>query len=134
MATMDHLTVAGALGEDLRSGTPEPTGVFATSRILSVSSDLNIQGMGGRSRLWSIDSSVDSETPRPSLTNTRLEHLCQLNVFGTSHIMRNTGIICTIGELDARESWNPPRFPASATSARKVFYSGASMWARVGPG
>lgn len=99
---MDHLNVEG---EDLRSGTPEPTGVFATSRILSVSSEFDVQGRvprPGRARLWSNSSSVDSEMPKASTTNTRLEHLCQLNVFGASHIMRNTGIICTIGELETR--------------------------------
>ena len=57
-----------------------------------------------RSRLYSTDS-IHSESEVPhldaQLANTHLEHLSLLNVFSQSHIMRNTGIICTIGEHKA---------------------------------
>ena len=55
-----------------------------------------------RDRYLSTDSiASDGFVPQQEaqLANTHLEHLSLLDIFSQPHIVRNTGIICTIGEL-----------------------------------
>ena len=50
-----------------------------------------------RGRLYSVDVRVPQF--RAQMANTRLEYLSFLNVFEKPLVPRNTGIICTIGEI-----------------------------------
>ena len=45
----------------------------------------------------------DGELPHHEAqqANTKLEHMCLLDIFTTAHATRNTGIVCTIGEPGA---------------------------------
>ncbi len=77
------------------------------SSLSSVDMDyLSVSAQSGpRSRLYSSDSlGLEVEVPQQVSqdVNTHLEHLSLLNIFSSPHIVRNTGIICTIGELGRR--------------------------------
>ena len=74
-------------------------------QLLSVAYDVG--GLGPtfrRGRLYSAEVDVaeldlePEEKTTQSHVGTRLEHLSELDTFGESHVVRNTGIVCTIGE------------------------------------
>ena len=47
--------------------------------------------------------SSDVELPHHEAqqANTKLEHMCLLDIFTTANAIRNTGIVCTIGKPQA---------------------------------
>lgn len=57
---------------------------------------------GKRGRHFSTDSTSEGMYPVPhreaQSAKTLIEHVSLLNVFTKPHIVRNTGVICTIGE------------------------------------
>ncbi len=65
------------------------------------------QPAGPRSRLYSSDSRNGAEQERlvTTLVSTNLEHLSRLNIISSPHIVRNTGIVCTIGGFLAGLRW-----------------------------
>lgn len=63
---------------------------------------LQLPGDRHRQRLYSTDTTLgDMDLPHlaAQMANTRLENLSLLDIFSAPHIVRNTGIVCTIGEL-----------------------------------
>lgn len=58
--------------------------------------------MGKRGRHFSTDSTSEGMYPVPhreaQSAKTLIEHVSLLNVFTKPHIVRNTGVICTIGK------------------------------------
>lgn len=62
--------------------------------------EYDVQNVGPqyrRGRLYSVDTRVPHI--HAQMANTRLEYLSLLNVFAEPFVVRNTGIICTIGEM-----------------------------------
>ena len=68
----------------------------------SAFSPIDSQWQGERGRIFSTESGGKSEEEIPQYraqnATTLIEHLARLEVFDPSSIMRNTGIVCTIGE------------------------------------
>lgn len=63
---------------------------------------LKLPGDKHRQRLYSTDTTLgDMDLPHlaAQMANTRLENLSLLDIFSAPHIVRNTGLVCTIGEL-----------------------------------
>lgn len=64
-------------------------------------SDLGVdsQWQGQRGRMFSTESSQSDVVPqyRAQWASTLIEHVSLLDVFSSPNVIRNTGIICTIG-------------------------------------
>lgn len=79
-----------------------PTGATTVARLDVPLMDS--RWMGKRGRHFSTDSTSEGMFPVPhreaQAAKTLIEHVSLLNVFTKPHIVRNTGIICTIGKLD----------------------------------
>lgn len=87
-----------------------PDSAAKSPRLLTPDCGFDITRLGApkrRERLYSDSSAcgaVESEPhPPPNYAaqnaNTRLEQISLLDTFSTPHLVRNTGVICTIGEL-----------------------------------